>query len=121
MSKMKIDGLGFQILNPAEGPSIFDRDEVNPRDDHGEGDELNRLSSLDATHSKSNHSLLNESDPKDRNHDPLLEFLQKRKVNRLMIENRYSRKAVALAAYQKQLDLELYSPTKDHFLVPKAA
>lgn len=91
MPQVKTDGLGFQIMDPHELPQIHTANsEFKPF-----VEQVDAQVSMDLdTHSEPSSS------------DPLYDFLEKRKKQRSKYMGTYSKKAVALNAYQRQLDAD---------------
>ena len=88
LTQIKTDGIGFQMIGPHELPQVFTK-KSEPR------------TSLEKTQTD------NFTDPnfhQKPSNDPLLDFLERRKKQRLQFENRYGKKAIGISAYHKQKD-----------------
>jgi hypothetical protein len=88
LTQIKTDGIGFQFISPADLPQV---------------QHLQPDSGIPLRQSMTDNS----TDPQRHggpSEDPLYDFLARRKKFRLQFERRYSKKALALQAYQKQKD-----------------
>lgn len=114
LTQIKSEGLGFKILDPFELPPDYDQTIV-------EEEEIASVEEAQETDFGEEEGLDEEDESTPSSEDPLLDFLQKRKKARLEFSPRYSPKAMAFKAYQRQIDSIVVVEKKMQFFIDQAA